>query len=124
MTTLFAAASGKAPPNGKRRVCFPITSRAYYGRSQLLLRKLQQDTDFRFQEMQVRTPPPGGPPASAIRPPLPPVAANGATPVIPPVGPVASARRGDAFDPSMQPDAPGVPGSLAAPAPRLGLTRP
>jgi UDP-hydrolysing UDP-N-acetyl-D-glucosamine 2-epimerase len=25
----------------KRRICFPITSRAYYGRSQLLLRKLQ-----------------------------------------------------------------------------------
>jgi UDP-hydrolysing UDP-N-acetyl-D-glucosamine 2-epimerase len=40
MTTLFAAASGKAPRNGKRRICFPITSRAYYGRSQLLIRKL------------------------------------------------------------------------------------
>jgi len=26
----------------KRRICFPITSRAYYGRSQVLLRKLQQ----------------------------------------------------------------------------------
>jgi UDP-hydrolysing UDP-N-acetyl-D-glucosamine 2-epimerase len=26
----------------KRRVCFPITSRAYYGRSQLLIRKLHQ----------------------------------------------------------------------------------
>jgi tol-pal system protein YbgF len=77
-----------------------------------VLRKLQQDTDFRFQEMQVRAPPPGGPPASAIRPPLPPVAANGATPVIPPVGPVASGRRGDAFDPSAQPDAPGVPQQL------------
>ena len=24
----------------KRKVCFPITSRAYYGRSQLLIRKL------------------------------------------------------------------------------------
>src|SRR6476646_5365556 len=41
MTTLFAAASGKGPRDGKRRVCFPMTSRAYYGRSQLLLRKLQ-----------------------------------------------------------------------------------
>ena len=27
---------------GKRRICFPMTSRAYYGRSQLLLRKLHQ----------------------------------------------------------------------------------
>ena len=25
----------------KRKICFPITSRAYYGRSQLLLKKLQ-----------------------------------------------------------------------------------
>ena len=28
--------------NGKRKVSFPITSRAYYGRSQLLLGKLHQ----------------------------------------------------------------------------------
>src|SRR5579862_7193231 len=42
MTTMFAAASGKAPKSGKRRICFPITSRAYYGRSQLLLKKLQE----------------------------------------------------------------------------------
>jgi UDP-hydrolysing UDP-N-acetyl-D-glucosamine 2-epimerase len=41
MTTLFAAASGKIPRSDKRRICFPITSRAYYGRSQLLLRMLQ-----------------------------------------------------------------------------------
>jgi UDP-hydrolysing UDP-N-acetyl-D-glucosamine 2-epimerase len=40
MTTMFAAASGRGPKNGKRRICFPITSRAYYGRSQLLIRKL------------------------------------------------------------------------------------
>src|SRR5437762_4477123 len=42
MTTMFAAASGKMPRNGKRRICFPITSRAYYGRSQLLIRKLHE----------------------------------------------------------------------------------
>jgi tol-pal system protein YbgF len=79
-----------------------------------VLRKVQQDTDFRFQEMQGRGgPPPGGPPVSAIRPPpLPPVAANGATPVSPPVGPIALGRRGDAFDPSTQPDAPGAPRQL------------
>src|SRR6266853_6454812 len=40
MTTFLAAASGKAARSGKRRICFPITSRAYYGRSQLLIKKL------------------------------------------------------------------------------------
>jgi len=40
MTTLFAAASGRIPRSDKRRICFPMTSRAYYGRSQLLLRRL------------------------------------------------------------------------------------
>ena len=40
MDTLFAAANRKIPPSGKRRICFPITSRAYYGRSQLLIKKL------------------------------------------------------------------------------------
>lgn len=51
MTTLFAAASGKSPRSGKRRVCFPITSRAYYGRSQLLLRKLQSHPDIDLELM-------------------------------------------------------------------------
>src|SRR5438067_10127440 len=40
METLFASTTRKQPPTGKRRVCFPITSRAYYGRSQLLIKKL------------------------------------------------------------------------------------
>jgi UDP-hydrolysing UDP-N-acetyl-D-glucosamine 2-epimerase len=40
VTTLLASASRKTPRSGKRRICFPITSRAYYGRSQLLIRKL------------------------------------------------------------------------------------
>jgi len=40
MDTLFASASRKIPRTGKRRICFPITSRAYYGRSQLLIKKL------------------------------------------------------------------------------------
>ena len=29
----------------KRKICFPITSRAYYGRSQFLIRKLHADPD-------------------------------------------------------------------------------
>src|SRR3984893_6548632 len=51
MTTLFAAASGRGPRSGKRRVCFPITSRAYYGRSQLLLHKLQSHPDIDIELM-------------------------------------------------------------------------
>ena len=41
METLFASGTPK-PRNGARRICFPLTSRAYYGRSQLLLRKLHE----------------------------------------------------------------------------------
>lgn len=40
MTTLLASAAQKLPKGGKRRICFPITSRAYYGRSQRLIRML------------------------------------------------------------------------------------
>jgi len=41
METVFASGTPK-PRNGARRICFPLTSRAYYGRSQLLLRKLHE----------------------------------------------------------------------------------
>jgi GDP/UDP-N,N'-diacetylbacillosamine 2-epimerase (hydrolysing) len=40
METVLAAASPRLARSGKRRICFPITNRAYYGRSQLLIRKL------------------------------------------------------------------------------------
>jgi GDP/UDP-N,N'-diacetylbacillosamine 2-epimerase (hydrolysing) len=40
--TVFAATTRKQPKSGKRRICFPITSRAYYGRSQLLIKKLHE----------------------------------------------------------------------------------
>lgn len=43
VTTWFASASPKVPHGARRRVCFPITSRAYYGRAQLLIRKLHDD---------------------------------------------------------------------------------
>jgi len=51
MTTLFAAASRKVERSGKRRVCFPITSRAYYGRSQFLIRKLHSHPDLELELM-------------------------------------------------------------------------
>jgi UDP-hydrolysing UDP-N-acetyl-D-glucosamine 2-epimerase len=40
MTPLLATVTRKIPRSGKRRICFPITNRAYYGRSQLLIKKL------------------------------------------------------------------------------------
>ena len=51
MTTIFAAATRKLPRSGKRRICFPITSRAYYGRSQLLIRKLHAHPDVELELM-------------------------------------------------------------------------
>jgi UDP-hydrolysing UDP-N-acetyl-D-glucosamine 2-epimerase len=51
MDTLFAAASRKVPRSGKRRICFPITSRAYYGRSQLLIKKLHAHPDLELELM-------------------------------------------------------------------------
>jgi UDP-hydrolysing UDP-N-acetyl-D-glucosamine 2-epimerase len=51
MTTLLASATRKLPPSGKRRICFPITSRAYYGRSQLLIKKLHAHADIELELM-------------------------------------------------------------------------
>jgi GDP/UDP-N,N'-diacetylbacillosamine 2-epimerase (hydrolysing) len=51
MDTLFAAASRKLPRSGRRRICFPITSRAYYGRSQLLIKKLHAHPDVELELM-------------------------------------------------------------------------
>ena len=35
----------------KRKICFPITNRAYYGRSQLLIRKLHAHRDLDLKLM-------------------------------------------------------------------------
>ena len=51
MTTLLASASRKMPRVGKRRICFPITSRAYYGRCQLLIKKLHAHPDLELELM-------------------------------------------------------------------------
>src|SRR3954464_15604953 len=51
MTTMFASTTRKPPQNGKRRICFPITSRAYYGRSQLLMKKLQEHPAIELELM-------------------------------------------------------------------------
>jgi len=51
MTTMLAPTTRKLPPSGKRRICFPITSRSYYGRSQLLIRKLHAHPDVELELM-------------------------------------------------------------------------
>jgi UDP-hydrolysing UDP-N-acetyl-D-glucosamine 2-epimerase len=51
MTTLLASSTRRIAKTGKRRVCFPITSRAYYGRSQLLIRKLHAHPDIELELM-------------------------------------------------------------------------
>ena len=43
--------AGKIAARGKRRICFPITSRAYYGRSQLLIKKLHAHPDIELELM-------------------------------------------------------------------------
>src|SRR5882757_9023919 len=51
MTTMLASTTRRTPATGKRRICFPITSRAYYGRSQLLLKKLQEHPGIELELM-------------------------------------------------------------------------
>src|SRR5204863_7496719 len=51
METVFASTTRKLPKSCKRRICFPITSRAYYGRSQLLIRKLHDHPDLELELM-------------------------------------------------------------------------
>ena len=65
------------------------------------LKRLQEDTEFRFQELGAR----GGPRVASPRP--------GTSPPIQPSVP-GSGRRSDAFDPSHSPGAPGVPRTLGA----------
>src|SRR5712664_1931793 len=51
METVFASTTRKLPKSGKRRICFPITSRAYYGRSQLLIKKLHDHPGIELELM-------------------------------------------------------------------------
>ena len=51
MTELLHTATRKIPRSDKRRICFPITSRAYYGRSQLLIKKLHAHPGIELELM-------------------------------------------------------------------------
>jgi tol-pal system protein YbgF len=83
------------------------------------LRRLQEDSDYRFQELGSK----GGasPPAGVARAGVPVIPAAPAPPDRPQAAPppaAAPGRRGDAFDPTQNPGAPGAPrtlGSIAVP---------
>lgn len=96
------------------------------------LRKMQQDTDFRFQDLEKGGAKPGAPmKRTEATPPAGsegmPQDASGADPAIVAGAPIATpkpARRvGDAFDPNASPDAPGAPRPLGTVAPSAPLAR-
>ena len=95
------------------------------------LRKFQQDVDFRFDEQKGAKPAPKAPAAPAAAPKRTELNEN-AYPIIGQAAPLAagsaeaaqsggsvrvSGRRGDAFDPALDPNAPGAPRDLATMAP-------
>ena len=101
------------------------------------LRKMQQDVDFRFQDLNRAPIAPGGKPPVQRRGDLGdtgPDAVAEATPVTPsapaatvPAPSAAAPRRGDAFDPASDPNAPGAPkplGSAASATPALRPSMP
>ncbi len=106
------------------------------------LRKMQQDVDFRFQDLNRAPITPGGKPplqhrgdlgdatpdAVADAAPSAPLASSGAEANATPAPAVTTPqRRGDAFDPSSDPTAPGAPkplGSAASAAPALRPSMP
>jgi tol-pal system protein YbgF len=73
------------------------------------LRKFQEDVEFRFQDLNK-----GSRPAAAAPSATPPATAAPARPAAQPPAPAAQQpqKRSDAFDPSQQPTAPGVPRTL------------
>ena len=87
------------------------------------LRKFQQDVDFRFDELKPAKPAPKAPAAPAAQPKRTELNENG-YPVIVQTAPPAAARRGDAFDPAQDPNAPGAPRDLATMAPGANAAPP
>jgi tol-pal system protein YbgF len=82
------------------------------------LRKFQEDVEFRFQDGKGSAPAP-----AAKRPPAAPPAAapSGGTPYGVNPGDGKPAKRGDAFDPAQNPNAPGAPKQLGTTQPSLPL---
>lgn len=85
------------------------------------LRKFQEDVEFRFQDLNK-----GSRPATAAPAAAPPATAAPARPAAQPTAPAAQQpqKRSDAFDPSQQPAAPGVPRTLGTLDGTGTITRP
>ena len=73
---------------------------------QMQLKRMQDDTEYRLQQLGSKSAPPGS--GAAPRAMAPPPAA----PMNAPVEAAAPGRRSDAFDPKLQPNAPGAPRTL------------
>jgi len=84
-----------------------------------LLRRMQQDAEYRAQDGSARMAPAPRPVAPA-QPPMQPQATQPYSPSSPPPAP---GRRGDAFDPSLNPSAPGAPRPLGTTAPSAPLAQ-
>src|SRR5262245_61750462 len=82
------------------------------------LRRMQPDADYRVQDGGARAAPSAQPPGPA-QPQAP--YAQPQVPYSPP--PASGGRRGDAFDPSVSPNAPGAPRPLGTTAPSAPLTQ-
>jgi tol-pal system protein YbgF len=87
------------------------------------LRRMQPDADYRVQDGAARAAPSARPPAPAQpQAPYPqPPYSQPQAPYSPP--PAPGGRRGDAFDPSLNPSAPGAPRTLGTTAPSAPLTQ-
>lgn len=81
------------------------------------LRRMQQETEYRFQEGSSRATPSTRPaaPAQPVQPP------QATQPYSPPAA--TPGRRGDAFDPALNPNAPGAPRPLGTTAPSAPLAQ-
>jgi tol-pal system protein YbgF len=83
------------------------------------LRRMQPDADYRVQDGAARAAPSARPPAPYPQPQAP--YSQPQAPYSPP--PAPGGRRGDAFDPSVNPSAPGAPRPLGTTSPSAPLTQ-
>jgi tol-pal system protein YbgF len=82
------------------------------------LRRMQPDAEYRVQEGPARVAPSGRPAAPAQ-----PMQPQATQPYSPSAPPAPGSRRGDAFDPSLNPNAPGAPRPLGTTAPSAPLAQ-
>ena len=94
--------------NALRQVTGSIEQLQYQNQQlQMQLKRMQDDTEYRFQQLGSKGPPPvAGAMPPTMAPQAPPAPMNA------PANAAVPGRRSDAFDPSRQPNAPGAPRTL------------